>query len=457
MTAVIVAQADARQRAALRDPLRVGVVRWRGSEARLSVAIKLTLSYAAQDGDGPLVRPVVRVVEPQPISKALATEEEGWLEYPSDFVAFKPECDVLLVGHAYSTDATERIRVAAKLGDYRGSFHAHAAAPARAIALDNLFDDDGNNIRVGPRAVQRETDDDDFETFDHARMQAAPAQQRIASLAADADVAFDGLAPKQPQLAFQLPGLAPRAFLEDEDGVNELALRCDTVVVDSDYQRIVLVWRATLAVGAIDPHRVIVSLERVGQTRVLGLIERDLPHGTVGWAAEEEPVEADDDELTMAGYEVMEHAAERQMTLQQFATASARLAEQDKPRKDLLDELDLPERTWTVEERAWVEHMGDCAMAGDGTVAAEFATLFLAAQDQLKQPSEPRSIKEYADLKVALERAEDPKEVLAEREVSFGEWMRLERHYNDRAAADNAFAKELAETIVAARAAADSA
>jgi Uncharacterized protein conserved in bacteria (DUF2169) len=446
---VVVAQADARARGRIRDPLRVGVVRWRGTEPRLSVVVKLTLSYAASGHDR------VRVSEPEPVQSNVPNGVGG-LDYASDFVALKPRCDLTLVGHAHHAEPAHRIPVGLTLGDFTARWRARSSSAARAIPLSQLFDgedEDSEDKRVSmaPLAVVRERAADHFDDFDHASTQSATVQ--LDGLAPDAEVRLEGLAAKRPALDFRLPGLVPRALSEDARGLLELPLRCDGVHLDSDYERIVLVWRAPLPPAVRRIHRIVVSLEQAGDPRAIEAVLAELPRGTVDWAAEETALEHDPEDLEMASYELLEHVAEPELSLEQFAVASARVAEQDRPRDEILDELDLAERSWTVEERAWTQHMGDRAMQGDGTLAADFATLFLAAQDALRKPEEPRSMEVYAKLKAALERADKPKELLDEHEICFGEWMRLERHHSDAAAADGPTRERLDELLAAARAA----
>ena len=446
---IVVVQADARARAGLRAPLSVGVVRWRGADERLALAVKLTLRFDES---------AARVVEPQPVQRAVgepgSDSAASALEAPSDFVLFKPRCDVVLVGHAHANPPAERIEVALRIGSFNRAFFALAGAPARSIPLRpaHLHDDSERPVTVGPRPVEREPPGAASSSHDHAALQSAGPGFQTDPIASDAEIEIRGLSPRTERCAFALPGLAPRAWAEGVDGLVPLALQCDTFLLDSDFERIEIVWRAPLSSGFVNVNRFIVSLEREAEPRSLEAVLGDLPRGTFGWAIEEQgEVQGDDVDLEMASYEVLEHCAEPELTLAEFATVSARLAEQDRPRAELLADLAISERAWTIEERAWIERMGDRASAGAGTLAAEFADLFLDAQDQLSGPNEPRSLETYAALKVELERADKPKDRLDERGICFGEWMRLERHWNDCAAEDPETARRLADLLAAAR------
>jgi hypothetical protein len=440
---IIAVQADARARAGLVAPLAVGVVRWRGVDERLALVLKLTLRF--DEG-------TISVVEPEPVRGAVGDGDD--LEAPSDFVLFKPMCDLLLVGHAHCTPPAERVDVELEVGSFKRAFRAVAGSPSASIPLRpaHLRDARDEPLAVGPRNVVRESSDAASTSHDHAALQSAPASFQVELVAPDAPVALRGLSPRSERCAFSLPGLAPWAWAEGVDGLVSLPIRCDTMVIDSDYQRIQLVWRAPLPEGFVEVDRFVISLEREAEPRDLDAIFGDLPRGTIDWATEEHAdLAGDDADLQMASYEVLEHRAEPELTLPEFAAVSARLAEQDRPRAEILADLELTERAWTIEERAWIERMGDAATAGDGTVAAKFADLFLDAQDQLAGPNEPRSLESYVAVKVELERADKPKDRLDERGICFGEWMRLERYWNDCAAEEPEIARRLAELIAAAR------
>ena len=185
--------------------------------------------------------------------------------------------------------------------------------------------------------------------------------------------------------------------------------------------------------------------------RTVDEVGRELPRGTSFWAEEEVETERYDEELEMASYEVLEYASEPEMTLEEFADVSAKVSEQDRDREKILEDLELDERNWGIEERAWTEKIAREAEKGDGGLAAEFAALFLVAQDKLKKPHEPKSKEKYVSVKAELERADKPKEVLEKHEICFGEWMRLERHWADAAAKDRALAAELNEMLTQAR------
>ncbi|MBW2456367.1 MAG: DUF2169 domain-containing protein [Deltaproteobacteria bacterium] len=454
MKRVVVAQCDARPFAAgRRAPLSVGLARWRGQDRALSLVVKATFSFA---GGGPQAR--VSVAEPEPIGPALESDlDPARLDYPSDFVLQKPRCDVVVSGHAHAETPQEQIAVSLVLGSLERRFLA--ASPDRAtttIPLLSPYLRGAAGEQLGPVGVERsirEQEEDVTATFDFAELQCAAEDMQLGELSATAPIALEGLSPRAPRRELTLPGLAPRAFLDSlHHDLLEMPLRCDTLWLDTDFERLVLVWRCIFPTALADHEvdRVIVSLERSAQPREVDDILRWLPRGTVGFAIEEtdEPI-GDPDELEMARYEVLEHAAEPDTPLEDYAVVCAELAEQDRARDDVLADHDFDERSWTIEERAWTERMGAEADRGDGSLTAEFAEYFVLAQEALKSPIEPRSLEEYGALKRRYDRSHQPAELLKAEGVGFGEWMRLDRHWQKRAGADPKVAARLAALLQA--------
>jgi hypothetical protein len=146
----------------------------------------------------------------------------------------------------------------------------------------------------------------------------------------------------------------------------------------------------------------------------------------------------------MARYEVLEHAAPPELSLDDFARVGAELAEERESRADVLDRHDLDERRWTIEERAWSDMLARDAAHGDGRLAGELAELTVAHQAALARPDEqPRSVEIYAAARSRILAGEPPNDVLAETGISRGEWMRLERHWLERAERDPSIARTL--------------
>ncbi len=96
--------------------------------------------------------------------------------------------------------------------------------------------------------------------FDFAYMNAAPAdQQRPAPFAEDA-IYLENLHPELPRLSTRLDALTPTATVDQGAGPAPLALRCDTLLIDTNRALAMLVWRGQLVVDHPDrPVRVIIT------------------------------------------------------------------------------------------------------------------------------------------------------------------------------------------------------
>lgn len=91
-------------------------------------------------------------------------------------------------------------------------------------------------------------------SFDFAFYNAAPRDQQIELLRAGATIVLENMSLRHPRLETRLPVVRPKAFLvpnEVERG-SEIALRCDTVWIDTDRGVVTLSWRGIVAVPSGD-------------------------------------------------------------------------------------------------------------------------------------------------------------------------------------------------------------
>lgn len=441
---IVVMQADARQRAGIRSPLSVGAARWRGEGDHVAMVAKLTLAF---DRGG--ASTTASVVEPERVSGDVESElSEGAVAYPTDFILAKAQTDVMLQGHAHHAPpaTTWPCRIAVGELEHRFIVTASDATPQIPLLARFVRDLDGHPTdRVGPGRVEREEETSVFSDTDPVRFQAAAEKMRGAGVEPGATLELSGLSPRAAERRVVLPGVAPRLFYEASLGVmQEMDLSLDTLHVDTDFERITLVWRALLPsrlLPRID--RVVASLEVSEAPREEKAILDDLPRGTQSFAIEEEDFPGDEDELLLASYEVLEYCAQPELSIDDYAKVVAALAEKRKPRKDELDEHGFDERSWTIEERAWTEKKARAADRGDGSLAVAFGEAFVAAQDDLAQPHEPRDLETYARVSARVERSPRPDEELDKHGIGPGEYARLERHWLAEAEGDPEVASEL--------------
>jgi hypothetical protein len=174
--------------------------------------------------------------------------------------------------------------------------------------------------------------------------------------------------------------------------------------------------------------------------------ERDAPAG------DDEPPE-DPGASVEARYQGWtDRAPDPRLPLQEYAAIAAELAEEREPRTAVLLRHDLDEDAWTLEERAWLERIGNAAMEGDTSLALAYGDRFVAAQDALGAPGEQaRSLDDYLAIRVAMEAAEDPCAALRDRSLTLSVWMRLDRRFARARAADPALGDEMERRLATLR------
>ena len=428
MKRLLVAQADTRKwTPPLRAPLAIAVVRPADRHAPIALVFKLTLAFNENRPDV-----VATVVEPIPPSGPVPSElHEDRLAYPGDFILPKDACDILLHGHLHAPEPRRKHEGRIIVGGLDAQLIAEQRHPLDAVAISDA-------TPVGTAGA------------------AAPHMQ-LPQLRADSSIELYGLSPRFPARTVTLPGLLPVAFYETvRQQIEPLALHCDTLWLDTDFERICLVWRGQLPDGVRDRDidKLMVGLQTMHAEPSFSQLSPRLARSACSFAIEEhdDHVPAPDPlQLEVARHELIEHLAEPEHTLAQYAVISAALAEQDMPRAEVLERYHQDERSWTIEERAWLERQRVAAERGESQLLEEYAELFQRARHSLMKPHEPRGLTQYAAAMVALEGSDEPSKTLAEHDMCMGEWMRLDRHWQQQAAADAQVGEELRQAVKRAR------
>jgi len=448
----------------------VGVTRWRGPEDLFGVVVKVTFTF--QQGD-PGVE--TALVAPEPLSLQLDTDSElggageGELAYGTDLGFYKPRCDVLLTGHAHAKQAVNGIDAAIRVADVERRFQVVASAAATALPLSQSYLRDPLGAHpcpiVGPRVLQREDADTAFAPEQLVTQQLAVEDQQAAKLPDDALIVLTGLSPRGPERQVKLPGLRPQLFVGAGDyGEGVLALTFDTLWIDTDLEIMVGLWRGILPLPASEARqidRMIVTLEDSQHPRDVAAIEREVGRGRFHYAVEEDdlpegPPAVDDDALVFTKLRAREPTPEPTITLEVYAEVSAELAEQREPRNEVLRRHGFDEAIWLLEERAWLSRMAAAttgqAGAGGLELAMRYGELYLAAQERLADPAEAKlTVDQYAELKVSLDEARDPADVLRAHELSLPAWMRIDRRWCAAARDDDEVAKQVDRAMTRAR------
>ena len=450
-------------------PSLVGVLPWTADRPWLTILVRTTFRFDPADK-----RPTLPLVatDPEPFHVGSPSAER---QRPDDFVPMKGALDLLLTGHVEllrsSSGDPRRRRAAVGLGDRLVRFVVDAEEAGKVpLRPPYTRGFGGHEVEVGPQPCH-DGAAEDFRhdaDFDPGLYQSAPAPQRYDMEGAESPgpllVRVSGLFDAREEIALPLPPIAPRAIVDyTEAGSSpvDVELRLDTLCVDLDDRTVSATYRGhaeTSPTPRTDVDRILLGwaapgdwAESPGEAWRAAL--RELPRGTFGWAWERDdalagraPPSLDEDQLAMARYETWDflEAAEPQLPPEDAATIAATLLEAGAPRRETLARHDLDEYTWSIEERAWAEHLSQKSRDEDDTTAARYAAAFASAQQSLETPREREiSLAEYAALSVRAFRG-DPMKALAEVGLGLGAWMRIERRFQAQAGADPAIEAEIA-------------
>jgi hypothetical protein len=113
------------------------------------------------------------------------------------------------------------------------------------------------------------------EDFDFSYFNAAPQDQQADTISETERIVLQNLHPELPRLVMTLPGLHPRAFVLREGAApKDLAMKCDTLWIDTDRAICTLTWRGQVALEARhEPGRVLIGMEKAGQRVELAQLE----------------------------------------------------------------------------------------------------------------------------------------------------------------------------------------
>jgi hypothetical protein len=442
-----------------RGPLSVAAFDWRDPDPVATVVVKLTYGFG---GDRVTLLPEQERIA---IENVPLPGRDDEIVYPCDLVPYKPMADLLVVGHAFAVGSpTQEIPIHVAVGALTRSALALSSRPRLRIPLTSVFTPDAEHPdRVGPSAIPTDalarTLDPDF---DYAVHQSAPIGQRRDPFELGETIQMIGLSP-QGDRAIDLPREAPRVLVSFRGSASdaELAMQADTLWIDTDHEKLVLVYRGMVATPRANlVERIAVSIEEEGEPRWWPVMLRSAARGTLAMSVDpggDDAAPRDDEERSRiaaarADLTLGEVPPEPMLPLDTYVAISAELSEKREPRADVLSRHDLDETTWTVEERAWLEEMAERAASGDGTLAAEIGEKFIAAQDALAEPSEAaRTRADWAEITAALEVSDDLPRELERRRLTLPAWMRLDRRVRREASEDEAVAEEAERLLEEAR------
>ena len=446
--------------------LPVGIVRWHGPGARLSVIVKATFAFPRED-DGVLTL----ADEQEPLSTGTLVEGDkaiggaAKIAYPNDFVPFKGAADVLVTGSAHTSPAKARIDAAVRIGEWARSFSVSAGRAEEAIPLTAPYlwtpDDESAEASATKRVATPDPDFIHADDFEYAHFNAAPLAQRLAEIPFDATIELFSLslAPHAATRALRLPGLRPIVYVEHDDNrVERHDPVIDTLWIDVEGERCVVVFRDDFRVDSTrtpDVDRILIGVadREISREELLPLLPRIAPRFAVeATMATSAAVDEDEaDELQMARYATWREAPAPAIPFEKYASVNAELAEKREPRAAVLRRHGFDEDAWTIEERAWLGELSRGAVEHEGAVQ-DFGERYLIAQDAAAGPGEAEwTLTDYAELTGALEQTSDIQKVLTRRGLTMGAYQRIDRRWTLAMRDDPALADAYEKHLDAAR------
>lgn len=121
--------------------------------------------------------------------------------------------------------------------------------------------------------------------FDFGFFNAAPRDQQVDLLRVGATIVLENMSPEHAWFETRLPGVRPKVFLPDATTgrPREVALRADTLWIDTDRSLATVAWRGLTSVAGMvddDSTRMVVVAESKGQPTRMAVIDRLLREGS---------------------------------------------------------------------------------------------------------------------------------------------------------------------------------
>lgn len=302
-------------------------------------------------------------------------------------------------------------------------------------------------------------------SLDFTFYNAAPRDQQIEVVEPGGALLLENLSASYARLETRLPTVRPKAFLVpgDLDQGIEIALRCDTVWIDTDRGLLTLSWRGFLAVESADEEALgalVIAAESKGRELVYRQIAKLFRDGTSASTdgdtfSETHPFGAQKDGI-QAPRSVDENAVTGRIT---SSTTSGRLRvaapspvviEHDEaagpPSYEDITYSDLYEPTGTDEPKT-SQHVQVRRPTEDPFNEEPSTRPLLARPPAPRQDLGPV---DYARIAVAIERG-DAAAILFEYGLTLPDLPRLQRAWTERRAADRGFAQAFEREIEEAR------
>lgn len=432
--------------------MRAALLVWRPAPTRLAVTVAAKATFTVEGG-------IVALASEQP---ALTAEE---------LVPFKPRVDAMLVGSAIS------FRVGEVSKHLQPGFDPEqTVSDDRMLALPQLNTIELGKIadtpRLGPLPLIMRVDrldavhrrwaeqlcrarlDDAAMTIDEPAplgfelsiFNSAPDDLQLDQLLPGTRVIAEGLADGRT-LELRIPTRAPIVTR----GGRTLPMRLDTLTLDVDRQRLVLVWRALVDVQDIAREKFFVASNAPFS---------DLPGETIDLAPAASERQLDTTQeveasslrasvlpFGVASTEPLSGSAPEALPIARYAAASAGV-EADPSRRDaILREADLTPASFVRLERRFLHALEEARTQGSDDLERAIAA---ARASSTRASSTEMTVADYAFVTVSVERGEIER-VLAALNVELADLMRIQQEWRRRLKADTELRAQVDQALTAER------
>jgi hypothetical protein len=487
-------------------PFPLGLVRWESSGVPMTTLVVKATFHLDGDGQARIATTQRELSDDRPLREG----EPGELAYASDFVPVKSRPEFLVMGHAQSSLACQSLDVVVAIGSRRRAVVASSAVACKRIPLSQrtVRSLEGRPTTLGPRVgystparVPRGDAAMLADVFD-----AASDEQAIDADPERSVLKVWGLLRDGAVREVQLPGLRPVVCLGASKGhaPRNLALQCDTLIVDGTDATCSLLWRVSLPTEELDDSTLLVAISlgdavpgwadlewQIGHATQVTPVERTIGVEEERAVSSSTPPSTSDAPLlpamptfsptfaptssshsTLSASMASPLRVSTQLAPTPAAPAALASTPTTNPEFDNTATLDRPLVSSRPATPFESPRMGGAlarlALPTAETLPRGFGASLLVSQDTLEMPAAtanaplpfretsssappPRSsamdLRDLLALLRVLERASDPHTVLQAAGVTFADWCRAQREWLRRASADPATARDVLSAL----------
>jgi Uncharacterized protein conserved in bacteria (DUF2169) len=230
----------------------------------------------------------------------------------------------------------------------------------------------------------------------------APADQRLDQVTGDERIQLENLHPKYERFSTRLAPIFPRAIVKKSNKVSQdLDLRCDTLVIDTDRAIATMTFRGSVPLAHADEW---VQAEVTTSPKPKSQIIPKNSNSTVALGWEDYRRLPSSPVLPFAAQETENRSRLDPATIpiERYATILAELNEGNATRFRILDTHVLTNAEWTSVDTYWKKALDDDSATGKHVLRKAYDSAYLAVVEKFRGPITPDDL---AKIAASLERS----------------------------------------------------